>query len=249
MYNNLSNIELDYLIIKAARNVHVEFRQEAWEKLQRKFDSDKLKLKINPMTELYIKNMTCQCCIYVLRSELEKLGWHILAVDLGLVRIKELINETEKSELCKRIEPYGMEVLSLPKEKIVEDNKKIIHQKVYHFEPTDEKVSWSKIILKELGEKYDYNYLTKLFSSMEKPTIEKYVIQEKIELVKEYLFQNKLTLVDIAKKLGYRNISHLSSQFKKVTGETPSSFKSKQPTVNKRNKIKTRSEKTGRDSR
>ncbi len=234
----ISNIELDYLMIKAIRNLQIEFSQENWENLKRRLNSENLKLKHNPMTELYIKNMTCQCCIYVLTAELEKLGWHLLTVNLGLVRIKGLINEKEKSELSKRIKPYGMEILSLPNKKVIETIKRIIHQKVYHSDPSEEKASLSKIILKELGEKYDYHYLSILFTRTEKLTIDKYVIQKKIELVKEYLFQNELTLLDIAKKLGYRNISHLSSQFKKVTGETPTSFKVKQPTVKtKRNKI------------
>lgn len=172
---------------------------------------------------LRIKNMVCDRCIRVVREELTKLGYHICHVKLGEAELFEKPKvdiEKVKSVLAQN----GFELIEDKKGKIVEEVKKVIIELVHHSDKLEElKENYSHYIAKQL--KQDYHTLSKLFSSIENITIEKYLIAQKIERVKELLVYGELTLSEIANKLGYSSVQHLSNQFKQVTGFTPSHFK------------------------
>ncbi len=176
------------------------------------------------MTALYIKNMVCNRCVTVVRQELEKQGLHPLKVILGEVTLSEdYLSNDQLKKLDASLIASGFERMDDQKSQLIEAIKnKVIH--VIHYTDTpDRKFNWSTVLSEEL--KYEYNYLSNLFSSVEGITLEQYIIRQKIERVKELLFYDELSLSEIADKLGYSSVAHLSTQFKKVTGLTPSELK------------------------
>jgi AraC family transcriptional regulator len=184
-------------------------------------------------TNLYIKNMVCGRCIKVVREELEKLGLKIIDISLGEVSI-EGNAEPKKEEIRKVLSENGFELLEEKKASLIEQLKVLIIELIYK----DEKIkpasmNYSEFIQKRLG--YDYHYLSSLFSSTEQITIEHYIILQKIERAKELLKYGELTLSEIAYKLGYSSVQHLSNQFKKVTGLNATQFKNL--SLNQRNPI------------
>ena len=168
--------------------------------------------------------MVCNRCIMVVRSELEKLGLHPVNISLGEVTLEEKKLSKEKSEkLQHSLRQVGFELIDDKKSKLIEQLKNIVVELVHYSEPI--KVKHSSFISKKLH--YDYSYLSKLFSEVEGITIEHYIIKQKIERVKELLVYNELSLSEIADQLGYSSVAHLSAQFKKVTGLTPTFYKNK----------------------
>lgn len=179
--------------------------------------------------ELYIKNMVCSRCIKVVQEELQKVGLHPVKIDLGVVKLEEeWLDPVKQSDLNEALNELGFEILDSSRTRLIEQIKNIVITKIFHSEGLDEKVNWSKLISDQCF--HDYNYVSTLFSSVEGITIEQYIIRQKIERVKELLFYDELTLGEIAHKLGYSSIAHLSNQFKKITGQTPSEFKKSRPT-------------------
>ena len=174
------------------------------------------------MNTLFIKNMVCDRCIMVVQNELDKLGLDAKNVKLGEVTLTKEITPTEKEALVKTLEPLGFEVIDDKKGRIIEKIKNIIIDLVHH-QDSDVKTNLSDVLSDKLH--HDYNYLSNLFSEVEGTTIEKYFISQKIEKVKELLLYNELSLSQIADALNYSNVAHLSNQFKKITGFTPTSFK------------------------
>ena len=176
------------------------------------------------MLELYIKNMVCSRCVMVVQSELVKLGLEPTDVLMGVVRLKDdFIEDVKRDELDRKLKEFGFELLDNSKTRVIDQIKNLIIDKVHRSESLEEKVNWSKLISDKLF--HEYNYLSSLFSSVEGVTIEQYIIRQKIERVKELLFYDELNLSQISNKLGYSSIAHLSAQFKKITGQTPSQFK------------------------
>ncbi len=176
------------------------------------------------MTTLLVKNMVCNRCIKVVREEIEKLGFNIKSIVLGEVVVEEKINDEFHSKIKSVLEDNGFELIEDKKAKLIEHVKLVIldlirRDKVEN--PLDE--NYSELIVEKLG--HDYHYLSSLFSSVENITIEQYIILQKIERAKELLKYRELTLSEIAYKLGYSSVQHLSNQFKKVTGLTASQFK------------------------
>lgn len=172
--------------------------------------------------KLYIKNMVCSRCIMVVKSKLEQLGLHPIAVELGEVEIKEEIDENQKEVLLKNLQSIGFDLLDDKKTKTIEKIKNLIVDLVHH-KNNDLKINLSDYLAKNLNQ--DYNSLSNLFSEVENTTIEKYFISQKIEKVKELLIYDEHSLSEIADILNYSNVAHLSNQFKKITGFTPTSFK------------------------
>lgn len=174
-------------------------------------------------TTLYIKNMVCHRCIRVVREELEKIGLDVRRVDLGEAEVigsKKLNLEKIRSMLDEN----GFELIEDNRVKTIERIKLAILRLVRHdHEAVPMTMNHSGYLARDLGQ--DYNALSSLFSSIENVTIEKYIILQKIELVKELLKYGELTLSQIANRMGYSSVQHLSSQFKRVTGLTPSHFK------------------------
>lgn len=176
------------------------------------------------MVELHIKNMVCNRCITAVRNQLIELGLHPIVVEMGVARLEENnLADDKLAKLDKKLNELGFELLDNSRTKLIEQIKNLIIQKVHHSDTLEEKVNWSKLVSDQLF--HEYNYLSTLFSSVEGITLEQYIIRQKIEKVKEFLFYDELNLSEIADKLGYSSIAHLSAQFKKITGQTPSQFK------------------------
>jgi AraC family transcriptional regulator len=171
---------------------------------------------------LYIKNMVCNRCILVVGQELEKLNLHPSGITLGEIDIPTPPTATQLEQLKQRLPALGFELLDNQKQRQIETIKNLLIQKVQKGE-MEEHFSVSRFLSKSLQK--DYSYITRLFSEVEGITIEQFLILQKIEKVKEWLVYNEWTLSEIAWKLGYSSVAHLSAQFKKITGLTPSSFK------------------------
>lgn len=172
---------------------------------------------------LYIKNMVCPRCIKVVSDELSALGINILHIKLGSVTLESPLSEQEYHSVKIALENNGFQLIDDKKSRIIDAIKTVIIEKIHHSAEEIDFKNSSDYIAGELG--YDYSYLSSLFSSVEGITIEKYMINQKIERVKELLVYDELTISEIAYQLGYSSVQHLSAQFKKVTGLTPSHFK------------------------
>ena len=176
------------------------------------------------MTTLQIKNMVCDRCVRVVREELEKLKLDVRSIRLGEAVVVPRSGSLDLQEIRSALEKNGFELLDSRRGRIVERIKTSILQLVrYDEEPGRKAVKDSVYIEQHVG--LDYNYLSSLFSSTEGVTIEKYIILQRIERVKELLKYDELSLKEIAFSLGYSSVAHLSNQFKKVTGLTPTQFK------------------------
>jgi len=174
------------------------------------------------MTTLFVKNMVCNRCIMVIQGELDKLGFSVQDVKLGEVTLEKELTSDEKAKLEGALDLLGFEVIDDKKSRIIEKIKNVIIELVHH-QDNQTKINLSAILSDKLN--HDYNYLSNLFSEVESTTIEKYLIAQKIEKVKELLVYDELTLSEIAFRLNYSSVAYLSNQFKKVTGLSPSHFK------------------------
>lgn len=173
--------------------------------------------------EIYIKNMVCNRCIKVVQDELTNLGITVLSIELGKVEIAFESEIVPISEIKKMLMNTGFELLEDKNAKLVEEIKKLILDLIYKDKLEFLDVNISNYLEDNLAR--DYSALSTLFSSVEDITIEKFIILQKIERVKELLVYNELSLSEISFKLGYSSVQHLSNQFKKSTGLTPSNFK------------------------
>lgn len=158
----------------------------------------------------------------LVKNELEKLGLNCVAVDLGMVDIKEEISKEQLKTFSNNLRKSGLELLDDKKNILVEKIKNVIIEMI-HYSDEVPKVNDSDYISEKLN--YDYTYLSNTFSEVKGITIQHYIIQHKIEKVKELLIYDELSLTEIAYKLHYSSVAHLSNQFKKVTGLTPTYFK------------------------
>ncbi len=187
------------------------------------------------MTELHIKNMVCDRCIFVVRNEFKKLGFQPTEVGLGIAKLEEELDNKKRVEISEILIAHGFELLDSDNSRLIERIKNSIISKIHHSKRVDVKVNWSILLAEELNQ--DYHSLSSLFSSVEGITLEQYIIRQKIERVKELLFYDELTLSEISYKLGYSSVQHLSTQFKKITGQTPSQFKISRDLENKRRSL------------
>jgi AraC family transcriptional regulator len=173
--------------------------------------------------EIYVKNMVCNRCIKVVRDELEKIGVSISHIELGKISINDNQKVISTDQIKQALEKNGFELLENKTAKIVEKIKTLIIDLIYKEELEFLDINISAYLEKKIGR--DYSYLSTLFSSLEHMTIEKFVILQKTERVKELLIYGELTLSEISYRLGYSSVQHLSNQFKKTTGLTPTHFK------------------------
>lgn len=172
--------------------------------------------------KLYIKNMVCDRCKLTVKAELEKLGLHSIYIDYGEAQIEENLPREKMDMLNAGLKRSGLELMDDKKSMLIEKIKIIIVDLV-HYSDEPLRKNLSDYLSEKLN--YDYTYLANLFSEVQGTTIEKFFIMHKIEKVKELLVYNELNLKEIAFKLHYSSVAHLSSQFKKQTGYTPSHFK------------------------
>lgn len=166
--------------------------------------------------------MVCNRCIMVIKAELGRLGIETLSVSLGEVEISKTLDAVQRNNLNIALRTLGFSMIDDKREVLIEQIKTLIIELV-HYLDGELKVNLSDYLSQKL--QHDYNYLSNLFSEIENLTIEKYFIAQKIERVKELIVYDELTLSQIAFELNYSSTAHLSTQFKKVTGLTPSHFK------------------------
>lgn len=172
--------------------------------------------------KIYIKNMVCNRCIMVVKQELEQLGFAPKNLTLGEADLEREISDEEKKAIADHLEGFGFELIDDKKSRLIGQIKSLIIELVHH-QNSALSINLSDHLSQELH--HDYNYLSNLFSEVEGTTIEKYFIAQKIEKVKELLVYDEMNLSEIAFQLNYSSVAHLSNQFKKVTGLTPSHFK------------------------
>ena len=161
-------------------------------------------------------------CKMVVKDELIKLGLHFVVVDLGMVEILEEISNEDRERLRVNLLRSGLELLEDKKSILIEQIKAVIIEMI-HYSDEAVKVNYSDYISEKLN--YDYTYLSNVFSEVKGITIQQFIIINKIERVKELLLYDELNLTEISYKLNYSSVAHLSNQFKKVTGLTPSAYK------------------------
>lgn len=173
---------------------------------------------------IHIKNMVCNRCIKVVKEEFEKLGYKVDSIILGEATIQTK-SKFDFDLINKVLNENGFELIDSRHSRIIEKIKVIVIETIRNMaEGKFENISFTDLLQDKLN--LSYQYLSTLFSSSEGTTIEKYIILQKIEKVKELIVYDELSLSEIAYRLGYSSVQHLSSQFKKITGLTPSHFKS-----------------------
>lgn len=171
---------------------------------------------------IMVKNMVCPRCIESVQSVFEELNLAITAIALGKVTLKESIDTNQKAELKLLLAAKGFELLDDKQTQIINAIKSIIIEEIHHKKELS-LVNFSTLLAEKLH--YDYAYLSRLFSTVEGRTIEKFILAQKIEKVKELLTYDEMTLTTIAFQMNYSSAAYLSSQFKKITGMSPSDFK------------------------
>ena len=172
--------------------------------------------------KLYIKYMVSIRCKMLVKAELDKLGLHYGAVELGEVEIRETLSEKQREQIKSALLKSGLELMDDKKSILIEKIKNVIVELI-HYSDELPNINFSDFLSEKLH--YDYTYLANLFSEVQGTTIQQYVILHKIERVKELLVYDELNLTEIAYKLRYSSVAHLSNQFKKITGLTPTHFK------------------------
>lgn len=172
--------------------------------------------------KLYIKYMVSLRCKMMVKEELKALGLKYGAVDLGMVEIMDDITNEQREVLKANLLKSGLELLDDKKSILIEKIKNVITELIHYSEEIP-KENYSDYISGKLN--YDYTYLSNIFSEVKGITIQHYIIIHKIERVKELLLYDELNLTEIAYKLHYSNVAHLSNQFKKITGLSPSYYK------------------------
>ncbi|MDD4032587.1 MAG: helix-turn-helix domain-containing protein [Bacteroidales bacterium] len=172
--------------------------------------------------KLYIKYMVSLRCKMVVKEELRKLGLHFIVVDLGEVEIMEELTASQYDALNTALHNSGLELMDDKRSVLIEKIKNVIVEMV-HYADELPKINYSDYISNKLH--YDYTYLSNLFSEVKGMTIQQFIILHKIERVKELLLYEVLSLTEISYQMQYSSVAHLSNQFKKITGLTPSQFK------------------------
>jgi AraC-like DNA-binding protein len=171
-------------------------------------------------------------CKMAVKEELKKLGLHFIVVELGEVEVMENLTTEQREKLKTGLLDAGLELMDDKRSVLIEKIKNIIVEMV-HYSDEPIKVNFSDYLSDKL--KHDYTYLANLFSEVQGSTIEHFIIDHKIERIKELIIYDELNITEIAWKMNYSSVAHLSNQFKKVTGLSPSHFK--QLKVKRRNQI------------
>lgn len=166
--------------------------------------------------------MVSNRCKMAVKEALKEIGLHFIVVDLGEVEVMEDLSAEQRDQLKIALLQSGLELMDDKRAVLIEKINNVITEMI-HYSDEVPKMNYSDYISKKLD--YDYTYLSNLFSEVKGITIQQFIIIHKIELAKELLLYDELTLTEISYKLHYSSVAHLSNQFKKVTGLTPSHFK------------------------
>ncbi len=167
--------------------------------------------------------MVSNRCKMAVKEELKKLGLHFIVVDLGEVEIMENISAEQREQVKIALLNSGLELMDDKRAVLIEKIKNTIIEMVHHTNDEIIKINFSDFLSKKLN--HDYTYLANLFSEVQGTTIEQFIISHKIERIKELIIYDELNITEIAWKMNYSSVAHLSNQFKKVTGLSPSHFK------------------------
>ncbi|HTD39374.1 MAG TPA: AraC family transcriptional regulator [Mucilaginibacter sp.] len=173
---------------------------------------------------IYIKNMVCDRCQMIVRQQLESLGFTVKQVALGYAEITPDPDEEQMQSISAALKVPGFELINKETDKTVEAIKNVVIELVHHSDLSELHTSYSDLIAGRIGK--DYAHLSRLFSNSQDTTIERFIIEQKVEKIKELIQYGELNLNEIAYSMGYSSSAHLSTQFKSVTGITPSQFKS-----------------------
>lgn len=172
--------------------------------------------------KLYIKYMVSNRCKILVKESLKDLGLHFIVVELGVVEIMETLTKTQLESLKAVLNESGLELMDDKRAMLIERIKTVIIEMVHHSDELP-KSNFSDFISDKLD--HDYTYLANLFSEVQGTTIEQFIIAHKVERIKELIIYDEMNITEIAYKMNYSSVAHLSSQFKKVTGLTPTHFK------------------------
>ena len=161
-------------------------------------------------------------CKMVVKEALRAMGLHFVVVDLGEIEVMEDLTDEQRRKLKTTLLKVGLELMDDKKAMMIERIKNVIIEMV-HYPDVYIKVNFSNYLSEKLS--YDYTYLANLFSEVQGTTIEQFIISHKVERIKELIIYGEWNITEIAHRMNYSNLAHLSSQFKKVTGLSPSHFK------------------------
>lgn len=167
--------------------------------------------------------MVCNRCIRVVKEDLEKEGLTVESIELGKVSVQGVLNKTELAHIASLLQESGFELMGDKQSKIIESIKRYVIEHIHHQKDKPDSQNFSDYLAKKTG--INYFNLSKLFSSTEGITLNKYIILQKIERVKELMVYDEKNLSEIAYLLEYSSVAHLSAQFKKETGLSPTAFK------------------------
>ena len=172
--------------------------------------------------KFYIKNMVCIRCKMVVRDELTKLGISYASIELGEAEITGMVTEEQRHAFRVALQASGLELMDDKKRILIEKIKNVVIEMV-HYADEPLSVNFSEHLATKLN--HDYTYLANLFSEVQGTTIEQFIISHKTERIKELIIYDELNITEISYKMNYSSVAHLSNQFKKVTGLSPSHFK------------------------
>lgn len=172
--------------------------------------------------KLYIKYMVSNRCKMMVKESLRGLGLHFIVVELGVVEVMENLSFEQRERLKISLLDAGLELMDDKRAMLIEKIKNVIVEMVHHSDELP-KTNFSDFISGKLN--HDYTYLANLFSEVQGTTIEQFIISHKVERIKELIIYGELNITEIANKMNYSSVAHLSGQFKKVTGLSPSHFK------------------------
>lgn len=172
--------------------------------------------------ELHIKNMVCPRCILFVRELLQRGGFDPVKVELGLAVVGRPVTGRQRTELARRLHEFGFELLDDPQQKIADEIRTAIIERV-HYQDDEGEGNLSEYLSGRL--RRDYASLSRLFSEVNGTSIEKYYVAQRIERVKELLTYGELTVSEIALRMHYSSVAHLSAQFRNVTGVSPTAFR------------------------
>ena len=183
-------------------------------------------MKESDTSVLYIKNMVCPRCIKVVSEELGKLGFAVAEVQLGKAEMNTLLSAEDRLSIQEALQRNGFDLLDHKKNRITEQIKRIILDGIRTNLFSEMNINLSQYISEQLH--LEYSYLSNLFTSVEGKSIERFVILQKTERIKEWISYGELSIKEMADQLGYSSLQALSAQFKKETGMTPTEFKKTQ---------------------
>lgn len=187
-------------------------------------------IEMHDSKTIHIKNMVCNRCIMVVDQIFRELEIEPVSISLGEVKLAEPhVSPDQLAALDHLLLKNGFERIDDKRSQLLEQIKATVIDAVHYHENFEMNLNWSHFLAEKLD--HDYHYLSSLFSNVTGITLEQYIIKQKIEKVKEYLFYDELSVKEIAFKMGYSSVAHLSSQFKKITGLTPTEFKETRETA------------------